>query len=80
MLFPHPIQRLRHPEDADAIIYVPARSAMMSAPKRKEEGKLQFESRSPLCRSHQWRRRLPMPTIRESDCPRLACPGSAADR
>jgi hypothetical protein len=37
------------------------------SPQAEGEWKLQFERRSPLCRSHQWRRRSPMPTIRESN-------------
>jgi len=43
-----PITRSLFPVDAQAVIYKPARSTMMSAPKRKEEWKLQFERRTPL--------------------------------
>jgi ETC complex I subunit conserved region len=43
-----PITRSLFPVDAQAVIYKPARSTMVSAPKRKEEWKLQFERRTPL--------------------------------
>jgi ETC complex I subunit-like protein len=43
-----PITRSLFPVDAQAVIYKPARSTMMSAPKRKEEWRLQFERRTPL--------------------------------
>jgi hypothetical protein len=43
-----PITRSLFPVDAQAVIYKPARSTMMSAPKRKEEWGLQFERRTPL--------------------------------
>jgi NADH dehydrogenase ubiquinone Fe-S protein 4 len=36
------------PANAQAVIYKPARSTMMSAPKRKEEWKLRFGRRTPL--------------------------------
>jgi ETC complex I subunit conserved region len=43
-----PITRSLFPVDAQAVIYKPARSTMMSAPKRKEEWRMQFERRTPL--------------------------------
>lgn len=43
-----PITRSLFPVDAQAVIYKPGRSTMMSAPNRREEWKLRFERRTAL--------------------------------